>query len=48
MLTFRSFVDGDLLLDLLIQRYHVEPPEGLDEFEQADWVKQKQTPIRLR
>lgn len=48
MLTFRSFIDGELLLDLLIARYHVEPPEGLDEYEQTDWVKQKQTPIRLR
>ena len=48
MLTFRSFVDGELLLDLLIQRYHIEPPEELDEFEHTDWVKQKQTPIRLR
>lgn len=48
MLTFRSFTTGEQLSDRLIDRYHIPCPTGLTEFQIEDWVKQKQTPIRLR
>jgi len=48
MLTFRSFTTGDLLFEQLLERYHVPQPAGMDEMQEADWVKLKQTPIRLR
>jgi son of sevenless-like protein len=48
MLTFRSFVSGDRLLELLSERFDVPPPAGMNEMEHADWTKSKQTPIRLR
>lgn len=48
LLTFRSFVSGERLLDLLLERYDIPEPEGLNPYEKGDWKKQKQTPIRLR
>jgi son of sevenless-like protein len=48
MLTFRAFTSGDRLFELLSQRYLIQPPAGMDPVEEADWVKSKQTPIRLR
>ena len=48
MLTFRSFTTSDELLDLLVERYHIRPPDGLDQEEMAEWTKQKQTPLQLR
>lgn len=48
LLTFRSFTSGDDLLDLLLERYNIQPPARLDSDEMNDWKKQKQTPIKLR
>ena len=48
VLTFRSFTSGDELMDLLLERYNIQPPPGLNAGEMIDWTKQKQTPIRLR
>jgi len=48
VLTFRSFTSGDELMDLLLERYNIQPPPGLNAGEVIDWTKQKQTPIRLR
>jgi hypothetical protein len=35
-------------MDLLLERYNIQAPPGLDPAEMVDWKKQKQTPIRLR
>jgi son of sevenless-like protein len=48
VLTFRSFTSGDELMDLLLERYNIQPPPGLNAGEMIDWTKHKQTPIRLR
>lgn len=48
LLTFRSFTTGPELVDLLIDRYHIQPPEQLTKAEFEDWKRMKQTPIRIR
>jgi son of sevenless-like protein len=48
LLTFRSFTTGSELVELLFDRYMLEPPDSLDERQYAEWKKMKQTPIRLR
>ncbi|TXT13115.1 hypothetical protein VHUM_01516 [Vanrija humicola] len=48
MLTYRSFVTTEELIDLLIERFDIQPPAGLDEVELKEWTVRKQTPIRLR
>lgn len=48
LLTFRSFTSGDDLLDLLMERYNIQPPPQLEPGEMVEWKKQKQTPIKLR
>jgi son of sevenless-like protein len=35
-------------MDLLLERYNIIPPPGLNAGEMMEWTKQKQTPIRLR
>ncbi|GMK58437.1 hypothetical protein CspeluHIS016_0504690 [Cutaneotrichosporon spelunceum] len=48
LLTYRSFVSTDNLVELLLERYHVEPPTDLSEEQMKEWKMRKQTPIRLR
>lgn len=48
MLTYRSFVTTDELVEHLIRRYHVEPPADLNEEQLKEWRLRKMTPIRLR
>ncbi|BEJ03260.1 hypothetical protein CcaverHIS641_0104350 [Cutaneotrichosporon cavernicola] len=48
LLTYRSFVSTDDLVELLLERYHVEPPPDLTEEQMKEWRMRKQTPIRLR
>ncbi|GMM35628.1 Ras family guanine nucleotide exchange factor [Saccharomycopsis crataegensis] len=46
--TFRSMMTPGELIDFLIARFNIQPPEGLS-FEEYDvWVKKKAYPIRLR
>ena len=47
MLTFRSFTSGAELLDLLIQRYNIEAPEGSTTEEMASFESVKKV-VRLR
>lgn len=48
MLTYRSFVTTEELIDLLIERFDIQPPPGLSDEELMQWTVRKQTPIRLR
>jgi len=48
LVTFRSFTTGAELFDVLLERYHVQPPTAMNPAEALDWKKMKQTPIRLR
>ena len=48
LLTFRSFTSGDELFDMLVERYDIEQPSGMNPAEVLDWKRLKQTPIRLR
>ena len=48
MLTFRSFTTPNELLDLLIQRYNIEPPSGASEDEKANFNEKILKVVRLR
>lgn len=48
LLTFRSFTDATVLFDLLLERFLIQPPEGLTQEEFKVWLDKKQRPIRLR
>ena len=48
MITFKSFMTLDELFELLVQRFWIEPPDGLSPDELEDWSRQKQQMIRLR
>ena len=48
MITFKSFMELDELFELLAARFWIEPPPNLAPEELEEWVKQKQTMIRLR
>lgn len=45
LLTYRSFMTPSELLSQLDRRYSLSPPNGVDR---GEWVKNVQTPIRLR
>lgn len=48
LLTYRSFVTTDNLVELLLERYHIEAPSDLTDEQMKEWKLRKQTPIRLR
>lgn len=49
LLTYRSFTNASVLLDLLIRRYNVEPPMDIDDEKQRSlYFSRKIIPIRLR
>lgn len=48
LLTYKSFTDLDTLFDLLVQRFWIDPPEGLNPQELDEWVRLKQHVIRTR
>jgi len=47
-MTFRSFTNVDDLFTLLVQRFRIQPPYGLEPKELDDWTKQKQHIIQMR
>lgn len=47
-MTYKSFTTLDELLDLLIERYRMKPPEGLSPPELEEWSKLKQHVVRSR
>lgn len=48
LLTFRSFTDARELFDLLVDRFSIQPPEGLTPEEFQTWTEKKQKPVRIR
>lgn len=47
-MTFKSFTNVDDLFALLVQRFHIQPPDGLKPKELEDWTTQKQYIIQMR
>lgn len=48
MMTFKSFATIDKVFDMLVERYNIQPPEGLSQAELEEWTTEKKTPIKLR
>ncbi|KZV81038.1 ras GEF [Exidia glandulosa HHB12029] len=48
MLTFKSFATPDEVLDLLIQRFFIQPPDGLSDAQFNLWAEKKQKVVQLR
>ncbi|RMJ26087.1 Cell division control protein [Aspergillus sp. HF37] len=46
--TYRSFTSAAELFEMLVQRFNVQPPFGLNPDEMQMWVDRKQKPIRFR
>lgn len=46
--TYRSFTSAAELFELLVQRFNIQPPFGLNPDEMQMWVDRKQKPIRFR
>ncbi|KKA29010.1 hypothetical protein TD95_005366, partial [Thielaviopsis punctulata] len=48
LLTYRSFTSARELFELLVQRFSIQPPEGLGASDYEQWRAKKQTIVRLR
>ncbi|KAF3015350.1 hypothetical protein E8E14_010950 [Neopestalotiopsis sp. 37M] len=48
LLTYRSFTTARELFELLVQRFNIQPPEGLNTIDYDIWRDRKQKPIRFR
>ncbi|CDM31185.1 hypothetical protein CBS147339_116 [Penicillium roqueforti] len=48
LLTYRSFTTATELFELLVQRFNVQPPFGLNQDDMQMWIDRKQKPIRFR
>ena len=48
LLTYRSFTSASELFEMLVHRFTLQPPYGLDQAELKVWTEQKQIPIRIR
>ena len=48
LLTYRSFTTSIELYHLLLRRYTIEIPTGLNTEETEEWIRVKRTPIRIR
>lgn len=46
--TYRSFTSATELFELLVQRFNLQPPFGLNSDEMQMWMDRKQKPIRFR
>lgn len=47
-MTFKSFTTLEELVDLLIERFRIAPPDGLSPVEREEWGKLKQHIIQVR
>lgn len=48
LMTYKSFATLDEVFDLLVARFHIQPPENLTQLEREDWCKLKQHVIQVR
>ncbi|KAH9814181.1 ras guanine nucleotide exchange factor domain-containing protein [Melampsora americana] len=48
LMTYRTFTNSIQLLELLIDRYHIQPPSNLNSTELKLWFTQKQQVIKIR
>ncbi|THW07666.1 guanine-nucleotide dissociation stimulator CDC25 [Aureobasidium pullulans] len=48
LLTYRSFTSASELFEMLVKRWNVQPPYGLNPHDLETWVNKKQKPIRFR
>ncbi|EDU48435.1 cell division control protein 25 [Pyrenophora tritici-repentis Pt-1C-BFP] len=48
LLTYRSFTTASELFEMLVKRWSIQPPHGLDKDDYQHWVDKKQKPIRFR
>ncbi|KAG9696473.1 guanine-nucleotide dissociation stimulator CDC25, partial [Aureobasidium melanogenum] len=48
LLTYRSFTTASELFEILVKRWNVQPPYGLNPVDLETWVNKKQKPIRFR
>ncbi|KAJ8123333.1 hypothetical protein ONZ43_g690 [Nemania bipapillata] len=48
LLTYRSFTTARELFELLVKRFNIQPPEGLQAGDYDKWRDRKQKPIRFR
>ncbi|KAI2087486.1 cell division cycle- protein [Ophidiomyces ophidiicola] len=48
LLTYRSFSSAPELFEMLVHRFTLQPPAGLNASELQLWTEQKQNPIRIR
>jgi son of sevenless-like protein len=48
LLTYRSFTEARELFELLVQRFEIQPPEGMALGDYDTWRDRKQKPIRFR
>lgn len=46
--TFRSMMSITELVEMLIKRFNIEPPENLSYEDYTDWLEKKSYPIKLR
>ncbi|KAH7336924.1 ras guanine nucleotide exchange factor domain-containing protein, partial [Rhizoctonia solani] len=48
LMTYKSFTTTEELCQLLVERFWIQPPEGLSPTELEDWTERKQKPARVR
>lgn len=48
MFTFKSFAKVQEIFELLVARFNIALPEGLDDAQREEWNKVKQTPSQVR
>ncbi|EJD52446.1 ras GEF [Auricularia subglabra TFB-10046 SS5] len=48
IMTFKTFASLDEVCELLIKRFHLQPPEGLAHEQLREWREKKQAVVRIR
>ncbi|ORZ34163.1 ras guanine nucleotide exchange factor domain-containing protein [Catenaria anguillulae PL171] len=48
LFSYRTFIPSTALVDSLMARFSIAPPEGLTDSELETWIEKKMTPVRLR
>lgn len=48
LVTYRTFARSEEVFKLIVNRFHLEPPENLTESDLEVWTRKKLKPIRLR